>query len=114
MLDVKILFTKILQRLKITPFVKALQLTSAGSTTISPRYGLGSDNVAIYLISCARYSVDTDTNSGLYLVMLNKSSGHYSVSAIKSATGVTVTASASGITVTTTVTYIAVSAMKVF
>lgn len=91
-------------------------LSSASSRDVPINYGFGSSAVAMYLISCGRYNVNTDTNSGLYLVKAynNGSTVHYNVSAIKSASGVTIDCDGTNISITTTVTYMAFSVMQVF
>lgn len=91
-------------------------LSSAGSRDVSINYGFGSSAVAMYLISCGRYNVDTNTNTGLYLVKAynNGTTVHYNVHSIKSATGVTITCDGTVISITTTVTYMAFSVMQVF
>ena len=90
-------------------------ITSAGSETIAVDYGLGSDTVAMYLITCCRYTVDTDTNSGVYLVKSYKNGNtvHYNVATIKSASGVTITCNGTDITITTTTTYMSFSVLQI-
>lgn len=91
-------------------------LTTAQTKDVTVEFGLGSSVTAMFLISCTRYTVNTDTNSGLYLVKAYKSgsTAHYNVSAIKSATGVTITCDGETISITTTVTYMAFSVMQVY
>lgn len=90
-------------------------LTTAGTQKVTVDYGLGSSVVAMFLVTCCRYTVDTDTNSGLYLVKAYKSGStvHYNVATIKAATGVTVSCDGTEITITTTVTYMSFSVLQV-
>ena len=90
-------------------------LASASSASVPVNYGYNSDVIAMYLVSCCRYTVDTDTNSGLYLVKSYKNGNttHSNVATIKAATGVTVTCDATDITITTTVTYMSFSVLQI-